>query len=40
MSKKGFWSQLFVTQIRKEAKLKDKSTEKKKWFTKKPEEVE
>ena len=32
MSKKGFWSQLFVTQIRKEAKIRDKSQEKKKWF--------
>jgi len=34
MSKKGFWSQLFVTQIRKEAKIKDRSLEKKKWFGK------
>lgn len=32
MSKKGFWSQLFVTQIKSERKLKDKSSEKKKWF--------
>ena len=34
MSKKGFWSQLFVTQIRKESKMKDKSPDKKKWFGK------
>ncbi len=40
MSKKGFWSQLFVTQIKAEKKLKDKTSEKKKWFSKKTEEVE
>ena len=37
MSIKGFWSQLFVTNIRKESKSKDKSSEKKKWFSKPPE---
>ncbi len=35
MAKKGFWSQLFVTQIKAEKKLKDKSTEKKRWFNSK-----
>ncbi len=33
MSKKGFWSQLFVTQIKAEKKIKDKSSDKKKWFS-------
>ncbi len=34
MSKKGFWAQLFVTQIKREKK--DKSTEaKKRWFSNK-----
>lgn len=37
MSKKGFWSQLFVTQIKAEKKIKDKSLEKKGLFSKKPE---
>lgn len=37
MAKKGFWPQLFVTQIKAERKLKDKSSEKKKWFSKKTE---
>ena len=32
MSKKGFWAQLFVTNIKKEQKLKDKTSERKKWF--------
>ena len=37
MSKKGFWAQLFVTQIKKEKK--DKPTQiKKGWFSKKTEE--
>jgi len=41
MSRKGFWSQLFVTQIKAEKKLKEKPLEKKRWFGKKPpEEVE
>ncbi len=39
MSIKGFWSQNFVTQIKKEGKIKDK-TEKKGWFSKKTEEAE
>ena len=40
MSKKGFWSQLFVTQIKKEQKLKE-SEPKKKWlFSGKKEEEE
>jgi len=30
MSKKGFWAQLFVTNIKKEQRLKEKSSEKKK----------
>ena len=34
MSKKGFWAQLFVTNIKKEGKIRDKSSEKKKWFSK------
>jgi len=38
MSKAGFWSQLFVTQIKAEKKLKSKTPEKKKWFAKKTEE--
>lgn len=37
MSKKGFWSQLFVTQIKREKKDKDRTPEKKKWFGKKTE---
>ncbi len=40
MSKKGFWSQLFVTQIKAEKKIKDKTSEKKKWFGGKKEEGE
>jgi len=32
MSKKGFWAQLTVTQIKKEQKLKEPTKEKKKWF--------
>lgn len=33
MSKKGFWSQLLVTQIKKETKMKDIETvKKKKWW--------
>jgi len=40
MSKKGFWSKLFVTNIKKEQKVKEKSPEKKRWFSKKTEEVE
>lgn len=34
MSKKGFWSQLFVTQIKSEKKIKSSTPEKKKWFGK------
>ena len=37
MSKKGFWSQLFVTQIKAEKKIKE-TKEKKSLFGKKPEE--
>ena len=33
MSKKGFWAQLFVTNIKAEKKLKER-TEKKRWFGK------
>lgn len=41
MSKKGFWAQLFFTNIKKEGKVRDKSPEKKRWFSsKKPEESE
>lgn len=40
MSKKGFWSQLFVTQIKKEQKVKESKPEKKKWFGGKKEESE
>ena len=40
MSKKGFWSQLFVTQIKREQKEKPKEQEKKKWFGKTKEEGE
>jgi len=32
MSKKGFWPQLFVTQIRREKKEGEKKAEKKRWF--------
>jgi len=35
MGVKGFWSQLFVTNIKKEQRLKDKTPEKKKWFASK-----
>ena len=35
MSRKGFWSQLFVTQIKREQKDKVKEPEKKGWFKKK-----
>jgi len=38
MSKKGFWSQLFVTQIKKEQKIKDKEPKKKFLFGGKKEE--
>jgi len=38
MSKKGFFLQTVVTQIKAEKKLKDKSSEKKKWFGKSTEE--
>jgi len=38
MAKKGFWSLNFVTQIRKEARIKDTKPEKKGWFTKKTKE--
>lgn len=37
MARKGFWSQLFVTQIKKEQKVKESTPEKKKWFGKKEE---
>lgn len=37
MSRKGFWSQLFVTQIKREQKEKTKESEKKSWFGKKKE---
>jgi len=40
MSKKGFWSQLFVSQIKIERKAQTKSDTKKKWFSGKKEEVE
>ncbi len=36
MSKKGFWAQLFVTNIKKEHKVRDKTPEKK-WFSSKKE---
>ena len=40
MSRKGFWAQLFFTSIKKEIKPRDKTPEKKKWFSsKKPEET-
>ena len=38
MSRKGFWPQLFVTQIKKEQKLKEPTKEKKKWFGKEKKE--
>ena len=37
MSRKGFWPQLFVTQIKKEHKVTPKET-KTGWFNKKPPE--
>ena len=40
MSKKGFWSQLFVTQIKKEQKLKEGETQKKGFLFSKPKEEE
>lgn len=40
MSRKGFLPQLFVTQIKKEQKLKEPKPEKKGWFAKKTEEGE
>jgi len=38
MSKTGFWSQLFVTQIKRETREKSKEKEKRKWFAKKTSE--
>lgn len=38
MSKKGFFAQLLVTQIKKEQKLKTPNPEKKGWFSSKPKE--
>lgn len=40
MSKDGFWSKNFVTQIKKEQKVKESTQERKKWFQKKAEEGE
>lgn len=40
MSLKGFLAQLFVTQIKKEQKLKEPEKQKKGWFFKKKEEEE
>lgn len=40
MSKKGFFAQLIVTQIKKEQKIVPKTKEKKGWFSKKTEEPE
>ncbi len=40
MSRKGFWSQLFVTQIKREKKDSDKQPEKKGWWGKKQPEQE
>lgn len=38
MSRKGFWAQLFFTNIKAEKKLKEPTKEKKKWFSRKTEE--
>ena len=40
MSKKGFWPQLFVTQIKAEKKVKEPTKKKKSWFAKKETEEE
>lgn len=40
MSKKGFWPQLFVTQIKKEQKIVHKQPKKSFWDRKQPEGVE
>lgn len=40
MGRKGFLAQLFVTQIKKEQKVKEPSSEKKKWFARQKEESE
>lgn len=40
MSKDGFWAQLFVTQIKKEQKLKEPSKESKKWWERKQKDEE
>lgn len=40
MSRKGFFMQLVVTQIKKEQKFKDQKPEKKPWFGKRTEEDE
>lgn len=38
MSKKGFWSKLFVTQIKKEQKVKEPTEQKTRWWSSKKEE--